>query len=222
MMKIIFEDKNILIVSKPNNIASQKDKRGKDGLLEILQKDYKNLHIINRLDTNVSGLVLFAKNKLACDKLTNLVKDNQIQKTYYAVVDVSNTEIKQKDILENWLFKNQRLNISKVVNKNSPSSKLAKLEYEVVENFQLNNKNYCYVKINLLTGRHHQIRVQFAHICDGLYGDKKYNKNFKHLRENIALCAKELKFIHPFTNKEILISSDFPNDIIWNDFNFLN
>ncbi len=214
-IKIIYEDKNILVAYKPNNISSQKDKNGKTGLLEKLQERYKELYIINRLDTNVSGLVLFAKNKIATEKMSNLIKNNQVEKIYYAVVDVSDCSIKDSDALEHWLFKNQRLNTSKVVNKNSPSSKVAKLKYETIKNFKHNNGDYSLVKIKLETGRHHQIRVQFSHICNGLYGDTKYNKNFKRSRENIALCAKELNFVHPFTKEKLSFSCELPNETIF-------
>ncbi len=214
-IKTIFEDKNILVVCKPNNLSSQKDKRGNEGLLEILQKQHKQLYIINRLDTNVSGLVLFGKTKEASQKLSLLVQNKEIEKIYYAVIDGN---IKNSDILENWLFKNQRLNISKVVYKNSPNAKIAKLKYEKLKSFEYDNNTYSYVKINLETGRHHQIRVQFSNICNGLYGDSKYNLNFKRSRDNIALCAKELKFKNPFTKEQLHLKCDLPNEEIWNKF----
>ncbi|MFV0520510.1 MAG: RluA family pseudouridine synthase [Lachnospirales bacterium] len=211
-MNKIFEDKNLLIVAKDNKLSVQRDKKGNDGLLEILQKEYKELYLINRIDTNVSGLVIFAKTKECSSKLSDMLNKKTIKKVYYAIVE---GDVKNSDTLVHWLFKNQRLNISKVVNKNSQSAKESILSYGKVATFEYENKVYSYVKIKLETGRHHQIRVQFSHIGHPLYGDKKYNASFKGVGENIALCGKELHFTHPITRERLHLSCDFPEEDIW-------
>lgn len=210
--KKIYEDKNILVVYKNNKLSVQKDKKGNLGLKELLEKEYKEIFLINRLDTNVCGLVLFGKNKDTAAKLSKIVQNHEVEKVYYAVVQ---GDVKEKDTLVNWIFKNQRLNISKVVNKNSPSSKEAILSYEKLEKFEYEDEEYSLVKINLVTGRHHQIRVQFAHIGHFIYGDRKYSNMYKVNNEGIALCAKSLKFVNPHTKKEMLFECDLPKSSIW-------
>ncbi len=208
-IQMLYEDKYYLIVNKPNNIAVQKTKQGVDGLLEILQKQYKELHLINRLDTNVGGVVVLGK---TADAVTKFNNTGTVDKYYTAII--SGVLDKNKGELENWLMKNQRLNISKVVNPNSSNSKIARLKYEVIRIVEIDNKKYTVVQIQLGTGRHHQIRVQFSHIGHPIYGDKKYNAQFKRSREVIGLCASKIVFVHPYTNKNIEVNAEFMHDTI--------
>ena len=106
---------------------------------------------------------------------------------------------KQTGILEDYLYKDERNNISKVVNKEKKNAKLAKLEYEVVKYNEV--KNLSLVKINLYTGRHHQIRVQLANFNHSIFGDQKYGTRGK--GKQIALWAYELTIIHPVTKEEM-------------------
>ncbi len=202
-MKILFEDSYILIVYKDSGIPSQQDNSGCKSLTAMAE-EYTNapVHIITRLDRPVMGLVLFAKDTQTANKLTAMLKNNEITKIYHAVV-CGNAE--NNGHIETYLLKDSRLNISKPVNKGNVGAKLAILDYKLLES----KDNLSKVEINLKTGRHHQIRAQFASIGMPLYGDIKYNKAFKHKRNVFpALCACRLLFIHPVTNKSIVVEID--------------
>lgn len=188
-MKILYENNDILIVLKESGKPVQNDNSGIKSLQTETEEYTKNqTYVITRLDRPVGGITLFAKNKNTSAKLSKMMQDHKIKKIYYAVVC---GDLTQKGVLENYLFKNQRQNITKVVNKGNIGAKLARLEYEPIAH----KDNLTLVKIHLLTGRHHQIRVQFSHFKYPLYGDTKYNPEFKHKRGvTTALYASELEF----------------------------
>ncbi len=203
MKNIIFEDDDILLVNKPFGMLSQPDKKNmEEDLYSIVSKYLKNdnIGLINRLDRGVGGLVLFSKNTLSSKALTLDMKNHNIEKTYLSVVSGSP---KEEDYLIDWLFKNQRLNISKVVCKNSPGSKEARLKYYNLNSKQIKDKIYTLLKIELETGRHHQIRAQLANQNLFIYGDKKYSNNKEKSQGYIALFAYKLKFKHPRTQKDL-------------------
>lgn len=202
-MKIVYEDKYILTVFKEAGVPSQNDTSGHKSLIEEVKEYIRQTpYIITRLDRPVKGLVLFAKDKLTADRLTQMLLEHKITKIYHALVC---GKVEDKGHIETYLMKDSRLNISKTVNKGNKGAKLAILDYTLIEE----KDNISKVEINLLTGRHHQIRAQFASIGAPLYGDVKYNKNFKHKRGvTPALCACKLSFTHPFTEEDINIEID--------------
>ena len=163
------------------------------------KKEVPKVHVINRLDRPVSGLVLFAKNKDYAAKLSREMQNKGICKEYYAVVCGSMRE--NKGILQNYLIKDAKTNTSKITNSSDTGAKEAKLEYEavatkkVVENGE--ELEVTLVRIHLITGRHHQIRVQFAGIGNPLLGDTKYNPRYAGKKgwQNIALCSYHLEFL---------------------------
>lgn len=202
---IIFEDNNIIIVNKPFGMLCQQDKKGIDkDLYTILKQNKKceNLSIINRLDRGVGGLVVFSKDKKSTAILTEYMKNHKFEKSYLAIVC---GRAKDEDTLINWLLKNQRQNISKVVNKNSPNSKEAILSYKKISQIEIDKNIYSLIHINLKTGRHHQIRVQMANVGLPLYNDTKYNKNIKRKIGNgyIGLFCYKMAFNHPITKKHL-------------------
>ncbi len=202
-MNILYEDDYLIVAFKEAKISSQKDKTNSESLEQMLEKKLNTkLHIITRLDKTVMGLSLFAKNKEIANKLTKMLTEDKIKKTYHAIIDGL---IPEENKIESYILKDSRLNLSKIVNKGNVGAKYALLYYKTLEVY----KNYTKVEIDLKTGRHHQIRVQFASISNGLYGDTKYNKNFKH-KKNVypALCACKLEFNHPITNKKLSIKCD--------------
>lgn len=188
-IEVVYETKNVIVVNKPNDISVQKDKQGNNNIIDIIKTKYKDAELINRLDTNVSGLVLVGKNKNAVKNLNEQMQQKTIEKKYRAVVC---GVAKDKDVLEDYLFKNQRTNVSKVVNKNSGNSKLAVLLYENIKTIVVDDKTYSLVDIILKTGRHHQIRVQMANQGLPLYGDNKYGKGVG--RGDIGLQSYYMKF----------------------------
>lgn len=133
--------------------------------------------------------MVFAKTSKAASRLSESIRTKDFSKTYLAVVNGIFEE--KQGFLENYLWKDEALNKSKVVNKNKHGSKLARLFYKVVKE----EKNLSLVKIDLETGRHHQIRVQFANVNHSLYGDQKYGKG--PLNTQIALWAYQIGFKHP-------------------------
>lgn len=202
-MEILFEDKYILIANKEPGQPSQPDQSGVESLSDQAKAHTKNdVYILTRLDRPVKGLVLFAKDKNTADKLTKMVQEHSITKIYHALV-CGNVE--NEGHIESYLMKNSRLNISKIVNKGTVESKIAILDYKLIEKRKDVNK----VEINLKTGRHHQIRVQFASINAPLWGDVKYNSQFKHKRGvTPALCACKLVFNHPITGEMVDVEID--------------
>ena len=123
-------------------------------------------------------------------------------------MDVTGDVVELKD----YLVKNERLNMSRVVDKSVKGSKESILEYKVIKNFKYNNKEYSLVDIDLHTGRHHQIRVQFANISHPLYGDIKYGNKINKVGQNLALFSYYLSFFHP-TKDEYLEFKFLPSQL---------
>ncbi len=211
-LKILFEDNHIIVVEKKPNIPSQEDKTEDMDMLSLvkqyIKKTYKKtgnvyLGLVHRLDRPVGGVMVFAKTSKAASRLSNQVREKVFKKKYLAVVD-GKVE-KSKGVLEDYLYKDERNNTSKVVNKDKKDAKLAKLDYEVLKYNEV--KDLSLLKINLHTGRHHQIRVQLANFNHSIFGDQKYGTRGK--GKQIALWAYELTIEHPIT-KEKMTFTDLP------------
>ena len=184
MIKVIYEDNHIIVVEKSPNIPSQSDKTGDIDMLTLVKNYIKEkynkpgnvyLGLVHRLDRPVGGIMIFAKTSKAASRLSEQVRNKTFKKKYLAVVD-GKVE-KQQGTLEDYLYKDERNNISKVVKKEKRNSKLAKLDYEVLVYDEV--KNLSLLKINLYTGRHHQIRVQLSHFGHSIFGDQKYRNKGK-------------------------------------------
>ncbi len=214
-IKIIYEDNHIIVVEKKPNVPSQADKTEDMDMLTLIKKYLKQkynkqgnvyLALVHRLDRPVGGVMVFAKTSKAASRLSEQVREKKLEKKYLAVV--YGKIDKQKGTLEDYLYKDERHNISKVVSKDKKNSKLAILDYEVLTYNEL--KKLSLVKVNLHTGRHHQIRVQFANFGHSIFGDQKYGIRGKN--KQIALWAYELTILHPIT-KEKITFKDFPETI---------
>ncbi len=212
-LKVIYEDNQIIVVEKKPNIPSQSDKTGDMDLLTMVKLYIKEkynkpgdvyLGLVHRLDRPTGGIMVFARTSKAASRLSNSIREKEIKKTYLAVVD--GIFEKTEGTLENYLYKDERHNISKVVSSDNKKAKLAKLDYKVLKVSQRNKLSL--VEIDLHTGRHHQIRVQFSNIGHSLYGDQKYGIRGK--RKQIALWAYKLTLKHPVTKKEMTFI-DEPN-----------
>ena len=209
-LKIIFEDNHIIVVEKPVNIPSQADKTGDIDMLTIIKEYLKEkynkpgnvyLGLVHRLDRPVGGVMVFAKTSKAASRLSNQVREKQFEKTYLAIV---NGKMEQETgTLKDYMYKDERNNKSKVVPEGTKNSKLAVLDYEVLKYSK--ELNLSVLKINLHTGRHHQIRVQLSSRNHSIYGDQKYGGRGH--GKQIALWAYELKFYHPITNEKLLFKS---------------
>lgn len=207
-MHILYEDNHLLVVEKPINVLVQADETKDKDLLTMLKEYIKEkyqkpgnvyLGLVHRLDRVVGGVMVFAKTSKAAARLSKQVQNHDLKKTYYAVLCGN---LKKNGHLENYLVKDEKTNTSRV----SKEGKLAVLDYEVLAS----KENLTLVKIDLKTGRHHQIRVQFKALGYPLYGDARYNQNYK-VGEQIALFAKELSFYHPTTKEKMTFSLDLPN-----------
>ena len=164
------------------------------------------LGLVHRLDRPVGGIMIFAKTSKAASRLSNQVREKIFKKKYLAVVDGKFE--KEKGTLENYLYKDERNNISKVVNKDKKNAKFAKLDYKVLKYNEI--KNLSLVEVDLHTGRHHQIRVQLANAGHSIFGDQKYGTRGKN--KQIALWAYELSIIHPITKQEMTFK-DLPEPV---------
>lgn len=229
-LNVLYEDNHIIVVIKPVGIPVQQDKSGDLDMLtaikEYIKEKYNKpgnvyLGLIHRLDRMVGGVMVFAKTSKAASRLSEYIRQKNVKKKYMAIVNGTLPISKEIIKLENYLVKNQRLNMSKVVTKDTKNSKLAVLEYNVKKNFVYNNKHYTLVDIDLHTGRHHQIRVQFANINAPLYGDIKYGQKINKVGQNLGLWSYYLSFFHP-TKDEYLEFEYRPyeyknHDKIWSE-----
>lgn len=205
-LNILYEDNHIIVVVKPIGIPVQQDKSGDTDMLTIIKKYLKEkydkpgnvyLGLVHRLDRMVGGVMVFAKTSKAASRISEYIRQKNVKKKYLAIVNgilpVSDKLVK----LENYIYKDERNNISKITDGSKKNSKEAILEYKALKNFKYNTKYYTLVDIYLHTGRHHQIRVQFANILHPLYGDIKYGKNTNKVGQNLALFSYYLSFFHP-------------------------
>lgn len=211
-LKVIFEDNHIIVVEKPVNIPSQADKTGDIDMLTIIKAYLKEkynkpgnvyLGLVHRLDRPVGGVMVFAKTSKSAGRLSNQVREKQFQKTYLVIVNGKMEQ--QKGTLQDYLLKNEKANMSKVAKEGTKNSKLAILDYEVLKYDK--ELNLSVLRINLHTGRHHQIRVQLSSRNHSIYGDQKYGGRGH--GKQIALWAYELKLFHPITN-ELMEFKDVP------------
>ena len=215
MLNIVYEDNHVLVVEKPCNVASQADNSGDKDLLtmcrEYIKEKYNKpgnayIGLVHRLDRPVGGVMVFAKTSKAASRLSESVRNNDIKKTYLAIIVDDNNLLNENGSFEDYMIKNEALNKSMICSKDKKGAKYAKLSYEVISS----NKNLKLVRINLETGRHHQIRLQFSSRGFSLYGDQKYGKGYK--GEQIALWAYKLTFKHP-TKDEIMEFKVLPKPI---------
>lgn len=206
-VKIIYEDKHIIVAEKPSKIPSQSDKTGDYDMLSLLRDHLKRnypaarnpyIGLIHRLDRPVGGLMVFAKTKEANKKLSEEIRTKRFKKEYYAVV--CGKPEKERAELRDYLLKLRTINMSKVVRKEKKNAKEAILEYELIDSIKTDEYGILsLLKILLKTGRHHQIRVQLANANMPLWGDNKYNKTFVKMKKwtQIALWASSISFNHP-------------------------
>ena len=202
-LNVLYEDNHIIVVEKEPNMLSQSDITGDMDLLTIIKEYIKtkynkpgNVYIglVHRLDRPVGGIMVFARTSKAAKRLNEQIINHEFNKTYVAILD--GILDKKKGKLTNYLYKDEKLKKSFVTDKNNKNAKLSELNYEVIGYY----KDKTIVKINLITGRHHQIRVQFSNIGYPLCGDQLYGiKN----KKQIKLFAYKLEFIHPTLKKKM-------------------
>ncbi len=205
-LNVIYEDNHIIVVEKPVNIPSQADKTGDVDMLTIIKQYLKEkynkpgeayLGLVHRLDRPVGGVMVFAKTSKAASRLSEQVRNKTFKKRYLVICN-GKMDLERGE-LEDYLIKNEKTNMSKVVSKETKNSKLALLDYEVLKYDK--ELNLSVLKINLHTGRHHQIRVQLSSRNHSIYGDNKYGGRGH--GKQICLWAYELSIVHPTTKEEL-------------------
>ncbi len=216
-LEILYEDNHIIVVIKPYNIPSQADSSHDLDMLSLIKKYIKEkykkpgnvyLGLVHRLDRPVGGIMVFAKTSKAASRLSKDVRENKLHKKYYAVIH--GVLDKKQGTLINYIKKNKDFN-AEITTKEE--GKYAELSYKVLEE----KNNLSLVDVDLKTGRHHQIRIQFKHIDHPLYGDQRYGFQDK---KQIALYAYELSFIHP-VKKEKMVFTALPKYGVFNDFDVI-
>ena len=219
-LDILYEDNHIVVVVKPANILSQADNTNDLDMLTIIKEYIKEkynkpgnvyLGLVHRLDRPVGGVMVFAKTSKAASRLSNEVRNGNLKKKYYAIVNDNN--LKDEDTFIDYLLKDKDFN---TIVTTKDKGKYSELSYKVLERDK--KQNLSLVDIDLKTGRHHQIRVQFASRNHPLYGDQRYGKEDK---KQIALFAYSLEFIHP-TTKEKMAFYKNPDYGIWKKYNINN
>ncbi|GAA6529108.1 RNA pseudouridine synthase [Segatella asaccharophila] len=214
----VYEDNHIIIVSKKSGEIVQGDKTGDIPLSETvktyLKDKYKKegnvfLGVVHRLDRPVSGLVVFAKTSKALSRLNMMFSKGEVHKTYWAITQ-KEPEIPEQT-LTNWIVRNEKQNKSYVYDHEVPNSKKAVLRYKVIGH----SDRYCLLEVILMTGRHHQIRCQLAHIGCPIKGDLKYGAKRSNPGGGIDLLAHQIEFIHPVSQKPISVVAPVPDSSLW-------
>ncbi len=228
-LQILYEDMHILVCVKPSGVPSQSDKTADFDMVNRLKnylyekgdcKGQPYIGVVHRLDRPVAGIMVFAKTPFAAGELSKQIQKKELCKKYLAVVtnDLSDKLGKEKELLTDYLVKNGRTNLSSVTTEKDKNGKKAQLYYTV----KCVKEGLSLVEVELLTGRHHQIRVQMKTHLGGIAGDTKYNADVdkksinnvenvdkvtmesKRMWKEIALFAYHLEFIHPKTKKKMV------------------
>jgi len=213
MLKVIYEDNHLIAVVKPAGLATQGDETGDtclmDEVKDYLKEKYKKtgnvfLGLLHRLDRPVSGIVLLAKTSKGASRLSQQIRNHEMKKEYSALVEGKMKN--KKGALINFLKYNKKNNKAEIFDKEVVGSQRAELDYKVVKEI----KGNTLVKINLKTGRHHQIRAQFASLGHPIVGDIKYGAQKPLPDKSIALFADKLIFKTATGNKDIVLEyNDF-------------
>ena len=220
-IRVLYEDNHLIAVKKQSGDIIQSDQSGDitlaDKVKEYIKRKYNKpgdvfLGIIHRIDRPVSGVVVFARTSKALTRMNELFREKKIQKVYWAVVE-EKPPLENGEIV-NWLKKNQEKNRSRAYDSEVKESKKAELKYQLMGR----SRNYYYLKINPLTGRHHQIRVQLSNIDCRIKGDVKYGAKRTNKDGSIHLLARSISFVHPVKKQEIEIVCNPPIDPLWNEF----
>lgn len=219
-MQILYEDNHIIVVSKTSGEIVQGDKTGDktlcDSVKEYIKEKYAKpgnvfLGIAHRLDRPVSGIVIFAKTSKALSRLNNMFRDGEVHKLYWAITQ--NMPQKEEDTLTHCIVRNEKQNKSYAYDREKPGSKKAMLHYKVISS----TDNYTLLAVNLMTGRHHQIRCQLSAIGCPIKGDLKYGSRRSNNDGSISLHARKVEFVHPVSKQPMCIEAPVPDDRLWRE-----
>ena len=217
-MQVVYEDNHIIIVFKQSGEIVQGDKTGDRPLSETVKEYIKAkyhkpgnvfLGVVHRLDRPVAGLVVFARTSKALARLNEMFRKGDIHKAYWAIT--KNMPKEPQATLTNWIVRNERQNKSYAYDREVPDSKKALLSYRVIGH----TDHYHLLEVHLMTGRHHQIRCQLAHIGCPIKGDLKYGAQRSNPDGSISLLSHEMTFVHPVSKETIHVVAPLPDDNLW-------
>ncbi|MDA9182282.1 MAG: RluA family pseudouridine synthase [Saprospiraceae bacterium] len=220
-LNVLFEDNHIIAVEKTAGMLVHGDETGdrtlQDHVKTYIKKKYNKpgdvfLGVIHRLDRPVSGVTVFARTSKALTRMNALIKDREITKEYLALVSKRPLEI--KGLLTHYIVKDTKKNFSHIYDKMKNGAKKALLRYEMVGQIS----GYVLMRINLETGRPHQIRVQMKRIGCHIIGDVKYGYEFGNVDKSICLHCSKMSFIHPIKKDRITIKLKPPKNDFWDIF----
>ena len=217
-MEVIYEDNHIIIVNKSPGEIVQGDKTGDTPLVEIVRQYIKETYakpgnvfcgVAHRIDRPVGGLVVFAKTSKALTRLNDMFRNNEIHKTYWAIVQ---GRPKQSEAhLTHYITSVERNNKSYASLRPKEGAARSELIYRTLAE----GENYSLLEINLITGRKHQIRVQLSTTGTPIKGDLKYGARRSNPDGSISLLARSIRFVHPVSKKEIYVEAPVPDDKLW-------
>ena len=217
-MEVVYEDNHIIIVNKQSGEIVQGDKTGDRPLSDIV-KDYIKekyakpgevfLGVVHRLDRPVAGLVVFARTSKALTRLNKMFAEGEVHKTYWAIV-TGKPQVSEAT-LEHWLVRNEKQNKSYAYDTEKPHSKKAILKYREISR----GDRYSLLEVQLLTGRHHQIRCQLAKAGMPIKGDLKYGAPRSNPDGSISRLSRRVEFIHPVSKQPIVVEAPVPADNLW-------
>lgn len=208
-MKVLYEDNHLIIVEKEVGEIVQGDKTGDKPLSETVKEYLKEKYskpgnvfcgVVHRLDRPVSGIVVFAKTSKGLERMNKMFRDGEVRKKYRAVVE--GHPKMDEELLENWLWSDQRINKTFISKGGENGSKLSRLRYKVIAR----GIKYSVVEIELLTGRKHQIRAQMSGIGHPIKGDLKYGAKRSNPGGGISLQSYSIDFIHPVSKESVHLS----------------
>lgn len=217
-MEVVYEDNHIIVVSKSSGEIVQGDKTGDEPLSETVKKYIKEkyqkpgnvfLGVVHRLDRPVWGLVVLARTSKALSRLNEMFRVGEVHKTYWAIVQSPPQEPQGR--LTHWLVRNEKQNKSYAYSHEVANSKKAILDYRVIGS----SDRYTLLEINLLTGRHHQIRCQLAAMGCVIKGDLKYGAKRSNPDGSIGLLSRKVELVHPVSKELIRLEAPLPNDRLW-------
>lgn len=223
-LDVIYEDNHIIVVIKPQNIPTMEDASKDLDLLSMVKAYIKEKYnkpgnvyvgLVHRLDRPTGGIMVFAKTSKAASRLSAQIQDGTMKKEYLTVLK-GQLPLKTKKIV-NYLKKDGESNTVKIVPMSEEGAKRAELIFEVLETDFSQNPPLTLAKIELLTGRSHQIRVQMAALKAPVFGDWKYGGETK--KQNLALWAYKLEFVHPTTKQKMSFKVLPEAKLPWTRFN---
>lgn len=218
---VLYEDNHLIAINKKPSQIVQGDKTGDEPLSDKVKRYLKVKYdkpgnvfcgVIHRIDRPASGVVLFAKTGKALSRMNKMLRETDWKKTYWVVT--GNKPPQERGRLVHYLIKNQKRNMSFAFPEPGENRKKAELEYQLLAS----SDRYHLLEVNLLTGRHHQIRVQLSEIGCPVKGDLKYGFDRSNKDASIHLHARRLTFMHPVKKEEVTITAEPPKEVLWDYF----